>query len=140
VELWADTDGYAPGTRLLSNRSEDGRGFLLAEIRDRGLELTLSDGQTENRVRSDPGALSGTGAHHVVLIVDGGANIMFFVIDGRVNDGAMARQFGWQRMSPHLQSPNGAADLQVGAPVHALRVYDRALLVSEAVGNYRAGG
>jgi hypothetical protein len=139
LELWADTDVYAPGTLLVSTRTDDGCGMLLEKTRDQGLQLTLSDGQTENRLRSDSNALSGRGPHHVTVIVDGGPSILFFVIDGRMNDGAEARQFGWQRMSPHLQSPNGAESLQVGAPVHALRVYGRALLVSEAVGNFRAG-
>lgn len=139
LELWADVEAYAPGTLLVSNGTDDGRGMLLEKTPDQGVQLTISDGQTENRVRSDCGALSAPGAHHVAVIVDGGPNIMFFVIDGRMNDGAEERQFGWQRFNPHLQSPNGGHSLQVGAPVHALRVYDRALLVSEAVGNYRAG-
>jgi hypothetical protein len=81
-----------------------------------------------------------SGAHHVVVIVDGGPNVMFFVIDGRVNDGAEERQFGWKRFSPHLESPNGGEHLQVGTHVRALRLYNRALMVSEAVGNFRAGG
>jgi hypothetical protein len=140
LDLWINIGTCGPGTLMVSNRTHDGCGVRLETTHDRGLELILSDGRTENRLRSDPGVLSMSGAHHVVVIVDAGPNVMFFVIDGRVNDGAEERQFGWKRFSPHLESPNGGEHLQVGTHVRALRLYNRALMVSEAVGNFRAGG
>ena len=70
--------------------------------------------------------------------MDGGPKIITFVIDGKLCDGGDARQFGWGRFSPNLRSANGAAMLRIGAPVTRLRIYNRALLTSEAIANFRA--
>ena len=64
---------------------------------------------------------------------------MSFVVDGVLCDGGDARQFGWGRFSPTLRSPRGADTLRIAPAVQSLRVYNRALLTSEAVGNFRAG-
>jgi hypothetical protein len=77
--------------------------------------------------------------HHVVVVVDGGPKIITFVVDGCLCDGGEFRQFGWGRFSPHLRSANGGKTLRVGPALKALRIYNRALRTSEAVGNFRAG-
>ena len=77
--------------------------------------------------------------HHVVVVVDGGPKIITFVVDGVLLDGGEARQFGWGRFSPTLRAPNGAAVAQIGVALRSLRIYQRALRTSEAVGNFRAG-
>jgi hypothetical protein len=65
------------------------------------------------------------------------------VIDGLLNDGGEHRQFGWGRFSPTLRDVHAAATLQIApslrGEIRRLRLYDRALRTSEAVGNYRAG-
>ncbi|MNY77846.1 hypothetical protein D3C86_2178820 [compost metagenome] len=65
------------------------------------------------------------------------------VIDGELCDGGKQRQFGWGRFSPQLREVNGSGSAVIGgAPsvtVGALRLYDRYLLTSEAVGNYQSG-
>ncbi|MFN0170998.1 MAG: hypothetical protein ACKV22_31660 [Bryobacteraceae bacterium] len=76
------------------------------------------------------------------MIVDGGPKIISFVIDGRLCDGGDARQFGWGRLHPHLQSANGGATLRIGVgldgEIRQVRVYGRALRTSEAIANFRA--
>jgi hypothetical protein len=69
------------------------------------------------------------------VIVDGGPKLILFVIDGRLNDGGDARQFGWGRFNPQYRGPAGAEQLFVSPTVARLRIYPRALRVSEAVVN-----
>ena len=75
----------------------------------------------------------------MVIIVDGGPKLILYVVDGVLNDGGPHRQFGWGRFSPHLRDVNGDGAMRVRAGVKHLRIYDRALRVSEAIGNFRAG-
>ncbi|MDH7568615.1 MAG: exo-alpha-sialidase, partial [Armatimonadota bacterium] len=139
LDLWLSLPSLAPGAVLLDNRTEDGRGFCLMGVGDGALELLLNDGRTENRWRSDPRGLSAGKTHHVAVVVDGGPRIISYVVDGRFCDGGEFRQFGWGRFSPNLRGANGAQRLRIGAGVKALRVYTRALMTSEVVGNFRAG-
>ena len=77
----------------------------------------------------------------------GGPKIITFVVDGVLGDGGEERQFGWGRFSPHLRVPNPdpavgpdkKPKLRIAPAVASLRIYDRALRTSEAVGNWRAG-
>ena len=77
--------------------------------------------------------------HHVVITVDGGPKIITFVVDGVLGDGGDQRQFGWGRFSPTLRTPNGSPTLKIAGAVRSLRVYNRPLRTSEAVGNFHAG-
>ena len=66
-------------------------------------------------------------------------NVISFVSDGRFNDGGDARQFGWGRFSPYLESARGGETAVIGKKIKKLRVYDRALRTTELIGNWRAG-
>ncbi len=143
VDLWFRLDSLAPGQSLLDNRTENGQGFCL-QITDREtVEIVLNDGRTENRWDCDPGLLQIGQSHHLAVSVDGGPKIITFVVDGVLCDGGDFRQFGWGRYSPYLRGANGADILRIGpslqGKVAALRVYDRALHTTEAIGNFRAG-
>ena len=106
----------APGRRLdagqvlLDNRTADGQGFCLQTTASGAVEIVLNDGRTENRWACDPGVLAAGALHHVVVIVDGGPKIITFIVDGQLNDGGDARQFGWGRFSPNLRDVNGSRD------------------------------
>jgi hypothetical protein len=81
--------------------------------------------------------------HHLVVNVDGGPRIITFIVDGVLNDGGEYRQFGWGRFSPNLYGVGGERSLRIGpnldGSVNSLRIYDRYLTTSQAIGNYRAG-
>jgi hypothetical protein len=77
------------------------------------------------------------GAAHVAAIVDGGPSIISFVVNGVLCDGGEHRQFGWGRFSPDFYDVTGGPELRIAPEVCTLRIYDRALRVSEAVGNWR---
>ncbi len=155
VDVWFRLNTLNAGQILLDNRTANGQGFCL-QITDRGtIELLLNDGRTENRWDCDPGMLQVDQAHHLVAIVDGGPKIISFVVDGIFNDGGEFRQFGWGRYSPNLRGVNGSPVQAVGkgaddmeilrigpaldGQILSVRIYDRYLLTSEAIGNYRAG-
>jgi hypothetical protein len=136
VEFWAR---LALGQVLLDNRTADGRGLLVRSTSASSVEIVLGDGRTESRWASDPGTLEPGRLQHVAIVVDGGPKIISFVIDGKLNDGGDARQFGWGRFHPNLQSANGAPVLTIGQGVERLRIYDRSLSTSEIIGAFRAG-
>ena len=77
--------------------------------------------------------------HHVGIVIDGGPNVVTYVIDGIVNDGGAERQFGWGRFSPYLENVKGGETLRVDPTVQHLRLYERALRNTEIIGNGRAG-
>lgn len=136
LELWASSK---PGDTLLDNRTADGRGFALRIMDGSAAEIILNDGRTESRWSSDPGSIQPGKLHHITAIMDGGPKIITFVIDGRLNDGGDARQFGWGRYNPNLRSVNGAPQLKIGASVRQVRIYDRYLRTSEAIAAFHAG-
>ncbi len=139
VEMWLLPDEAQAGAPLVDARAEDGCGLLLARGPDDTVEIRIDDGRTVACWRCDPGTITAGQPHHVVAIVDAGPRLITFVVDGVLADGGAHRQFGWGRFSPHLRSPQGASRVRIAAPVRSLRLYGRALLTSEAVGNWRAG-
>ncbi len=143
VELWVTLDSTAAGQVLLDSRNEDGSGLCVQAMPGGTVEIVLSDGRNESRWDCDPGILQAGRPQHVVANIDDGPRIITFIVDGRLCDGGEARQSGWGRFSPNLRDANGDGMLRVGPSVHGrihrLRIYNRYLRTSEAVGNYRAG-
>ena len=139
LELWFQLDSSVAGRVLLDTRLENGQGFVLQHKGNGQLELVLDDGRTRASWDSDPRAVSVGKRHHAVVVVDGGPNVISFVVDGRLCDGGDFRQFGWGRFSPHLRHANGSPRLLVDGAIDLLRVYGRALRTSEAISNFRSG-
>ena len=166
VDVWFRLDNLGPGQILLDNRTANGQGFCLQTTHRGTVEILLNDGRTENRWDCDPGVIETGKTHHLVAIVDGGPKIMSFIVDGAFNDGGESRQFGWGRYSPNLRGVSGsdvpgldlsdmqrhpdrsaqqsdAQTLRIGpgltGAILSVRLYERHLLTSEAIGNYRAG-
>lgn len=139
VDLWLTLDATAPGQALLDSRDATGAGLLVAADANGSLKITLNDGRTECAWSSDQNLLAAGKPHHAVITVDGGPKIITFVVDGVLCDGGDQRQFGWGRFSPNLRTPAGSPALTISPAVKALRLYNRALRTSEAVGNFKAG-
>ena len=139
VDLWLKTDSLAPGQALLDSRTESGRGILLTTTAAGTIRISLNDGRQEACWDSDRGAVMAGKPQHVVITVDGGPKIITFVVNGVLCDGGEERQFGWGRFSPALRAPNGSPTLKIAASIQSLRLYNRALRTSEAVGNFHAG-
>lgn len=128
---------------ILDSRTEAGAGLALVTTPRGTLELVMNDGRSESRWDCDPGVLAAGRPHHVVVSVDGGPRVISFVVDGRLCDGGGRRMYGWGRFSPVLRGANGSQELRIApqtdGEVFGLRVYGRALRVSEAFGNWKAG-
>ncbi len=164
VELWLRWERFRPGLTIVDGFGQRRCGINLVTQPDASLKWEFHDGQ-QNRIWSE---LQGTPdhanvathhqitslysdldlirtnrLHHVVLIVDGASKVVSQVIDGRLCDGAHASIQGWKRLNPYLRDLNGENICRIGESfegrIEKLRVYDRYLLTSEAVGNYRAG-
>ncbi len=144
VETWVRFKSLAAGQVVLDNRTPEGQGFALQTTARGTLEIVLNDGRSESRWDCDPGTIHAGKLQHVVAVVDGGPKVISFVVDGRFCDGGAARQFGWGRFNPNWRGPRGAGQLRVApgmeGEVQTVRLYDRALRISEAVGNFRCGG
>lgn len=139
LDLWLKLETLAPDQPLLDSRDDAGKGLLVSSPQAGTLRLTLHDGRQECSWESDRGLVEAGKPQHVVIIVDGGPKLITFVVNGVLCDGGEDRQFGWGRFSPTLRAPNGADTLELAPAVRALRLYNRALRTSEAVGNFRAG-
>jgi len=164
VDLVFRLDSPAPGQVLLDNRTANGQGFCLQSTNRSTIEIVLNDGRTESHWECDPGIIEAGKIHHLVAIVDGGPKIISFIVDGTLNDGGEGRQFGWGRYNPNLRGVNASVvpaldpsdmqepvgrELQQGVTqtlrigpdmdgeVLSVRIYDRYLLTSEAIGNFR---
>ncbi|GAB6164379.1 hypothetical protein JCM19992_03790 [Thermostilla marina] len=138
-EVRFELDSPSAEQVLLDNRNEAGEGICLATTERGTIALTLHDGRQHVVWDTDPGTVRPGQEHHLTAIIDGGPKIILFVVDGILCDGGDARQFGWGRFSPTLRTPEGDATLRLGTGVRGLRIYGRALRVSEAVGNFQSG-
>lgn len=138
-DLWVKLESLQAGQILLDNRTSQGKGIQLTTV-DRGaLNFSMNDGRQEVSWPSDQGVLRDGEWQHVVITVDGGPKIITYLIDGILCDGGNERQFGWGRYSPTLRTPNGSKSLKIDASIQRLRIYNRPLTTSEAVGNFNAG-
>jgi hypothetical protein len=139
LDLWLKLDLLTVSQTLLDSRTEYGKGIHLSTTEAGTIRITLNDGRQETSWDCDRGVLQAGKLHHLVVTVDGGPKIITFVVDGVLCDGGDQRQFGWGRFSPTLRTPNSDAGLRISKPVQSLRLYNRALRTSEAVGNFRQG-
>ena len=153
LECWVKFTDLAPGQTLFDSRSPAGTGFT-CHTTDRGtVQVTLRGAVggpgranavlAETGWDCDAGLLQPGTWHHLVVILDGGAKLVLFVVDGRVGDGGAARPYGWARLPRELRMIPTTATLRLAPSLHGelgrVRVYSRRLYVSEAVGNGRAG-
>ena len=147
IDGWLRMPELSPGQVIFDARDSSGKGIALTFSNRFTLKLTLNDGQRESAWDSDPGTYAGTLKtnvwQHFTVTVDGQAKIITFVIDGVLNDGGAARQYGWGRIDTALGEVNGLPRATIApalyGEVKTQRIYDRALSTSESIGNFRFG-
>lgn len=143
VDIAFSLNDLQAGQILLDARHSSAKGWVLRTTDKKTLEISLSDGRTQSVWSCDEGMLKANQNYYVSVIVDGGPGIIAFVVDGVLNDGGETRQFGWGRFNPYIQSVSGSPEIKIGSGLHGIisevRIYDRAIKVSEAIGNYNAG-
>lgn len=144
-------DDLSPGQVLLDWRDAAGKGGIVLTTPDETIQIELGDGRVKNSWDCDRGLLKAGQTHHVTIVVDGGPRIITFLVDGKLCDGGTQRLYGWGRFDEHYGWGRPGDALRDGhgktlrlAPtlkgqLLTLRVYDRYLRTSEAVGNFHAG-
>lgn len=82
------------------------------------------------------------GKNHVVFVVDGEANLITSIVNGKLCDGGRYRFQGWSWFSSDISLLNGNGYFRIASSfdgsVKKLRVYERRLTTSEAINNYRS--
>lgn len=143
IDFWATFENLDPGQIILDSRS-DVEGIAVSTAANGTIRIDFSDGAKSGGWDSDPGMVTCGKRHHIAIIVDGGPNIITFVVDGVVCDGGTQRQYGWGRFDPAIEDVNGGNKAKTASSlngtIETLRIYDRYLLNSEAIANYHAGG
>ncbi len=157
LDFWFDAGLLTPNTELFTNMSTAQTGFSVRFNSEACFELVMSDGQTTSLCQCEPLEFSAE-KHHLSVIIDGGPKIVSFVADCRFCDGGQHKQFGFSRFSPQLMTIDGRLPdgtyrdldyIKTQAQTVTLRitdkavtklcVYNRAIMTTEAISNYRAG-
>lgn len=129
------------GKLVFDNMDNSGKGIQVLTDKNRSLRVIVNDGKTKLDWTTDtemfqPGKLA-----HIAIILDGRANVLMSVANGKLNDGNGLRPFGWYSFYGEIGSVNGAIRAEVGradgVEIKRFRIYSRALLVSEVLSNYR---
>jgi hypothetical protein len=141
LEMELNLDRLDDCQNLLDNRDRYGCGLFVHTSTEGTIEIEISDGQTRISWDTDPGSINTGKRQHLVIVIDGGPHVVSFILDGHFLDGGKDRQFGWGRFSPHFMNATGCGEIRVGHRIFGsmslVRVYDRALTTSQAVGLYR---
>ncbi len=142
IEMQIQLDTLESGQVILDNRDKTGKGFAVVTGGSETIKLILNDGRCESHWDCGPEVLSAGQKHHIVIVVDGGPKIISFIVDGQFCDGGEERQFGWGRFCGDIYDVNGSKELQIlpkqKSKLGLLRIYNRYLRTSEAIGNFRA--
>lgn len=147
IDFWIKLDHLSPGQIILDARDEKGKGIVLETTGRSTINLTMNDGEHKVSWDSDPGTLPGSLIagewQHVAVIIDGGPNIISFVVNGYLCDGGAVRDYGFERFDKDFKDINGAKQIRISntisGQIKQLRFYNRAILTTEAIGNYRYG-
>lgn len=121
---------------IFDNRDDRGKGILI-DLIGGIVNITFSDGRTKHVWDSSPYILELDGKNHIGIVFDGGPKVLSIVINGFLCDGGDVKDFGWCRFSSALIDLNGIPVIYVPDNVSRFRIYDRALMTSEVISNFR---
>ena len=113
------------------------------------VNVTISDGNHTQTFDTDSEAqLWLPGPHHIVFVVDGSSRTITSIANGVFADGGYERSQGWAHLGTddltradrpqQIGDVNGAGACSLHPSVALVRIYNRSLLTSEAIGNWRA--
>ncbi len=124
-------DGQGKGIAVTAVPGPEGTGYAV--------RIDFGDGERQATWDTDPGVLLGSLIYHqIAFIVDGGPNLITVVVDGKLCDGSLKRQWGFGRFSPEMDNVNGANWMTVHPAVGFVNIYGRYLRTAEVVSNYAA--
>jgi len=147
IAFWLQTSDSSPNQMIVDGTINTvGLTISVAKIGNTAeLSINLFDGSYPATWHTDRlcGAQLFDGKqHHVGFVVDGGPKIISVTVDDMLCDGGSQWAQGWTYFPPLLNNINNAANWQLapsfnGKLLH-LRVYDRYLLTTELIGNWRS--
>jgi hypothetical protein len=139
----------------MGSQSKNGAGIRVTAPTHSTFQLEFSDASRSAEWETDPAEPTTSQLHHLVFIVDGGPKLIACILNGSLCDGdSRNRPYGYGRflqtrfperfsdrkeVAPEIGNVTGGPSLQVAPVVARLRIYDRPLRVSEAIGNFHAG-
>jgi len=129
IRVTLDAGAVEPGAVLLSAHADDGPRIAIGVAEGDALTVVMSDGEHDAEWTSAPDALR----TNLVLVFDGGPNIITLIKDGVLCDGGETHREGWGRFSPELGAvmPE-AAPLVMDPAISRIEVHDRPLRTAEA--------
>lgn len=121
-------------------RLHRGQGIRVTVLTDGQIEVMLDDVASKVVHQSGNRVIRAGERHHIVVNVDAGSKVLSLVVDGDLIDGG-PEPYGFLRLSPFFNEINGEKAMRVpdNANLHRIRIYDRHLTTTEAIGNWRAG-
>jgi len=145
VSLRLQTDQsweMTPGTILIDSRDKNGKGFRMEAGDYYSVKFIISDGTTSSEWVSDRNIHQGWSFmdQEVTAIADFSAKIIMFVADGVLSDGGSYSPTGWGRLDPDMKdvSTEWLKIDRRGKTITGVQFFDRPLMVTEVIGNYRA--
>ena len=149
IELWVSNNHSDPV--LLDCRRNASSGLVVrrSAAGDGSVELVMASLQNNSSgggpiptvtFSSDAGVLNraGDGPTQVAVIVDGGPQLVSWVVDGEFGDGGDGRVFGYSFFRRVGNVNNAQRQCRVSSAVIKLRMYTRYLRVAELVANFHA--
>lgn len=124
------------GVVLFDSTDSGGKGIIIKTMGNSAVEFIMFDGRTRTTWVSDKNLLIKGENNKLSVIVDGGPKIIMMVVNGKLDDGGIEKQFGWGKFSDKMYDVNGTDKSFISDAVTELRVYDRSLMVCEVVGNH----
>jgi hypothetical protein len=135
------------GDVLISTQSKSSSsGFSIFVAKSQSFQVNLTDASTSSTGSLTMDAyctslLLSPGNHMFAAVIDGGAHVILFYVDGFVCDGAAAPT-GWAFFSPEANDISGTPSFAWGSAYKGTLLggnwYARALYTSEVVSSYRA--
>ena len=110
IDLAVRFADLAPGQVLLNARDAAGRGYALRTSEGGAVRFELSDGWQAAFWDCDAGLLQTNTLHHIVVVVDGQAKVICFILEGALNDGGAQRPFGFGRFNPTFKDVSGGRE------------------------------
>jgi len=130
------------GEVALLDCSDSGHGVrIMQNVTDDAVTINLGDATTSTTTTwtsDDQCRIASRPHNHVSFIVDGSSRFLGIVVNGVLNDGGSERLQGWTKLGA-IASVDAKDECSVSPSVTLLRVYQRALRTSEAIGNWRSG-
>jgi Concanavalin A-like lectin/glucanases superfamily/BNR repeat-like domain len=139
IELLLNIKELIPGQIILDNTSPAGDGVKIYVTPKRTFEISLFDKGKKSTWDTDPGMIT-VGRQHVVFVIDGHANLITTIVNGKLCDGGRYRVTGWNWFDNEINNVNSSGNVtflsDFKGEIEVVRIYSRYLTTSEAVSNW----